>query len=263
MADDKRDGKPSFDPFKAEDPVLPGVPKKVAPAPAVPAETPGVYAGPVPGEAPAATGTKLDPKVIGGAAAGVLLLALGAWMMLGGSSAEEAGADAATATSAATPATTGTAPATTPAVPGQRPAVVLNSLPGEVGTVDEFSESWSAKRFTVAMVSGRTPAIIIRLPGGSPRSADSYWGLLLQSPYGRCELEYVTDPVKVKEEYGYRARTPMVVDPCNMTVFNPLRYGNIGGVMARGEVVQGNTLRPPLGIEVRISGNKVIAARTE
>ncbi len=132
-----------------------------------------------------------------------------------------------------------------------------------VATIDEFPRAWSVKKVLLQKVTGRVPALIIRLPGGSPGRAESYWGLLLTSPYGRCELEYVEDLKKIADDYGYRARHPMVVDPCNLTVFNPLAMGDVGGVIARGDVVQGTTIRPPLAIELKIEGNRIMALQTE
>lgn len=243
--------KPKFDPFKADTPVLPGVPKKM-PAVAGPAGAAGA-------------GFKLDfkdPKILAGAGgAGLLLIILIIWMFSGSSapppSSTSAQPEAATPSAGAPPAAA-TAPASP--VPAGPPTV---QMPGSAGTVDEFPQAWSVKKLFVRSAAGRVPAIIIRLPGGTARNASTYWGLLLMSPYGRCELEYVTDLKKIADDYGYRASHPMVVDPCNLTVFDPTRLGEVGGIVARGAVVQGTTLRPPLGMELKIEGNRIMILQTE
>lgn len=254
MADEKPpqakppDGKPKFDPFKADTPVLPGVPKKM------PAAAPA---------APARAGFKLDfkdPKILAGAGGIALVLVVLIVWMFSGSSESPSVASPAQPTPTATAAPT--AAATTPVspVPSGPPTV---QVPGSAGTVDEFPRDWSVKKIFVRSAAGRVPALIIRLPGGSARNASTYWGLLLMSPYGRCELEYLTDLKKVADDYGYRASHPMVVDPCNLTVFDPTRLGEVGGIVARGAVVQGTTLRPPLGMDLKIEGNRIMILQTE
>jgi len=43
-----------------------------------------------------------------------------------------------------------------------------------------------------------------------------------------------------------------------------LKYAAIpGGVLARGAVVQGSDLRPPLGIEVKLKSKQILALRME
>lgn len=240
------EGKPKFDPFKAEDPVLPGVPRKTAGAPAS-----------------AATGFKLDfkdPKVMAAGGAGLAVLLLLMWFGLG-SSKPKAGVSSSPAASASAETPAATSSAVAAPSPPAGPAVV--SLPGVVGTIEEFPLAWSTKKILVQKATGRVPALIIRLPGGSPRRAETYWGLLLTSPYGRCELEYVDDLKRIADDFGYRARHPMVVDPCNLTVFNPLAMGDVGGIIARGEVVQGTTIRPPLAMELKIDGNRIMVLQTE
>ncbi len=259
MAEDKNPGakqpdakpaetKPKFDPFKAEDPVLPGVPKKATA-----------------GQPSPAAGFKLDfkdPKVMAGGGIGFAVLVLVLWLLFGSSKPSPQGfsnSPPSSPTAATQTPANASSSAASPAAAG--PPVV--SLPGSVGTVEEFPRAWSVKKVILQKATGRVPALIIRLPGGSPRRAEGYWGLLLTSPYGRCELEYVEDLKKIADDYGYRARHPMVVDPCNLTVFNPLGMGDVGGIIARGEVVQGTTIRPPLAIELRIDGNRIMALQTE
>ncbi|MCL6481080.1 MAG: hypothetical protein K6U02_05075 [Firmicutes bacterium] len=160
-----------------------------------------------------------------------------------------------------------TAPAATrtPAPAARRPEEVPPG-PVTVARVGELAEPWAARRFRIRRQhSGReVPAILIRLPNGSARSANSYWALVLEEPFGRCMLEYVTDRERLEQEFGYRAQHPMVVDPCNGSVYHPLRFGpRTDGAMLRGEVVAGPAIRPPLAILVRMRGNEIVAERTE
>ncbi len=133
--------------------------------------------------------------------------------------------------------------------------------PGTIATTAELAKPWAAKRFIYrSLLSGRDePAMVVRLPGGG------YWGFSLVEPFGSCELEFITDLNKLRTDYGYRADHPMVGDPCNHTVYDLLRYG--GGasndMLVRGVIVQGNGIRPPLAIEIRADGKKVVAVRVE
>ncbi|GEM_PF-419040 len=265
MADEKPpESKPAFDPFKPAQPVLPGVPQKkpAAPAPA---------SAPAPG--PAALPAKLkslgiDPVWLAGGAGIALVVLLLLWWVMRPSAPPPQPA----AVSSAAPTAGESAPAQPASQPAAEPAaatppaaapVILNSLPGEIGAVEEFKQAWDSKRFMLNLVTGRTQALVIRLPAGSPRNSGTYWGLLMQAPYGRCALEYITDLQKLTDDYGFRASHPMVGDPCSRSVFDPTRYGSIGGVMARGEVVQGTAIRPPLGVQISVQGNKLMALRTE
>jgi hypothetical protein len=56
----------------------------------------------------------------------------------------------------------------------------------------------------------------------------------------------------------------MVVNPCDSTVYDPLKVGSIGGdTWARGEIVQGAGMRPPISIDVKESGRSIIADNVE
>ena len=128
------------------------------------------------------------------------------------------------------------------------------------GTVEELSKPWDAKKFTFAkpFTGERVPAMVLRLPGGD------LWAFSLQEPYGKCELDLETDLAQLSKEYGYRAGHPMVVNPCNRTVYDPLKVGSLGGnVWVRGEIVHGGGLRPPISIDVQVSGHSIIADRIE
>jgi hypothetical protein len=132
--------------------------------------------------------------------------------------------------------------------------------PTVAGTLDELSKPWDAKKFTFAnpLTHENIHAMVIRLPGGE------YWGFSLQGPFGRCELEFVTDVGKLASQYRFKASHPMVVNPCDSTVYDPLKVGAIGGnTWVRGEIVQGSGLRPPISIEVRVVGRSVVADSIE
>jgi hypothetical protein len=141
------------------------------------------------------------------------------------------------------------------------PAFPTSAAPGSEGltvaaTVEELSKPWSAKKFIFVkpFTGGSVDAIVIRLPGGG------LWAISLQEPYGRCKLEYVTDLGRLETQFGYHAGHPMVVNPCNRTVYDPLKIGSLGGnVLARGEIVKGGGLRPPISINVQVKGQSIIA----
>jgi hypothetical protein len=77
-------------------------------------------------------------------------------------------------------------------------------------------------------------------------------------------LDFETDLGRLSTEYGYRAGHPMVVNPCTRTVYDPLKIGSLGGnVWVRGEIVHGGGLRPPISINVQVSGHSIIADRIE
>jgi len=144
-------------------------------------------------------------------------------------------------------------------------ASFLSNDPIPVGSLQEFSRPWSSNRFLFRKrnSSEMVPALAIRLPGGTG-SEGSFWGFSLQAPYGRCELELVTDAARLAKQFGFKSRYPMVVDPCTGTVYDPLRMGTApGGAWVRGEVVSGSGLRPPIAIEIRVRGNQVIATQIE
>ncbi len=134
-----------------------------------------------------------------------------------------------------------------------------------IASVQELVKPWSSKRFLFRkpFTDELVPAIVVRLPGSSGRSG-GYWAFSLQAPFRRCELEFVTDLAKLSRQYSHPARYPMVADPCSGTIYDPLRLGTVpGGAWARGEVVRGAALRPPMEIEVRVQGNHLVATRME
>jgi len=152
------------------------------------------------------------------------------------------------------------APDLTPSLPvatEQDPAVAVTSE----------LKPWDAKRFTFRnrLTGESVPALLVRLPTGSSTQASGYWSFAMKAAYGTCQLDYIVDLQKLRTDYGYeQARHPMVGNPCSRSVYDPLRYGPLpGNVLARGAVVQGSDLRPPLGIETKVTGKEILAIRME
>jgi hypothetical protein len=147
-----------------------------------------------------------------------------------------------------------------PAPPLPYPGAADNEGPNVAATVEELSKPWAAKRFTFVkpLTQENINSMVIRLPGGE------LWGFSLQAPYGRCELEFVTDLGKLASQYRYNASHPMVVNPCDSTVFDPLKVGPLGGnTWVRGEIVRGSSLRPPISIDVKVRGRSIVADSIE
>ena len=135
-----------------------------------------------------------------------------------------------------------------------------------IATIDQMAKPWSATQFDFQdpLSRERIGALLIRLPSGSAMQPGGYWAMNLKAPYNNCELEYVNDIKKLKSDYGYAAKHPMVGNPCSRTVFDPTKLMNLAGnVWVRGAIVQGSDLRPPLGIELKIQGKDIFAVRME
>jgi hypothetical protein len=162
-----------------------------------------------------------------------------------------------------------TSASTDPEVPEETSSVPAASFstpqpvhegPTVAATVDELSKPWAAKQFNFVkpITHENIDAMVIRLPGGD------LWAFSLQAPYGTCKLEYVTDLAALASAYRFRAVHPMVVNPCDSTVFDPLKVGTLdGNTLARGQIVQGSSLRPPIAIDVKVSGRSVVAEGIE
>lgn len=135
----------------------------------------------------------------------------------------------------------------------------LPNAPGVVATTEELAEPWAAKKFHYRnqLRGEEFRAMVVHLPEGG------YWAFSLEEPYGNCQLELVTDVGKLRKDYGFAAKHPMVVDPCTHAVFDLLRYGGAPGGLVRGEVVAGAAFRPPIAVEVRVEGRNVVAVRSE
>jgi hypothetical protein len=149
-----------------------------------------------------------------------------------------------------------TAPA--PALPS--PIAPVHEGPTVAATTDELSKPWAAKKFTFIkpVTQESIPAIVVRLPSGG------LWAFSLQGPYGSCQLEFVADLATIAAKYKYNASHPMVVSPCDGTVYDPLKVGPLGGdTWARGEIVQGSSLRPPISIDVKVRGRSIVADSIE
>jgi hypothetical protein len=138
----------------------------------------------------------------------------------------------------------------------------LNDImgPTHVAESNQLSKPWSAKKFQFVKPFTReaVDAMAIRLPGGE------LWAFALHEPYGQCELDFITNLRQLARQYDYHATHPMVVSPCDRTVYDPLTVGSAGGgIWSRGAIVQGDGLRPPFAIDVRQKGRLIIADRME
>jgi hypothetical protein len=157
-----------------------------------------------------------------------------------------------------------TQPQSTETDSAQRPLYVSQSN-SEVATVRELAQPWSSKRFFFRSLtlSKYVPALVIRLPGPTAQSK-SYWAFSLEAPFNQCQFEYIDDVAKLSSDYGFEAEHPMVVNPCSHTVFDPLKLKEMpGNFLVRGAIVRGYDLRPPYGIEVKVSGNQIHALAME
>lgn len=167
-----------------------------------------------------------------------------------------------------------TAAAPPPQIEVPAPAVDPNSLlphateaAPDVATVNEMSKPWASKSFFFVnhLTGENVPAMLIRLPQGSPNSAEGYWAYEVNAPFGNCRLEYITDLTRLTNDYGFQnARHPMVGNPCSRSVFDPTKMGEIpGNFWVRGTLVQGSDVRPPLGIELKVQNKNIQALRME
>jgi len=147
------------------------------------------------------------------------------------------------------------------------PVPVATETDPIISHVGELTRPWDAQAFNYrARSSGENvPALLIRLPGGANGLPGGYWALAMKAAYSSCQLEYVQDGAKLKGEYGFnQVRHPMIGNPCSKTLYDPLKYATLpGNILARGAIVQGSDLRPPLGIEIKIRGKDILAIRME
>lgn len=227
----KAAGKPAMkiDPFRPADPQLPGV-RRAATAPPKPRAFP--------------------VKLVLLGATVLALMAAGAWHLIRLSRDTVPSATAEPAPGAVAEAASAPAPAALPVAPGA------------VARVADLREPWAAQQFYFRkpFTEELLPALVVRLPGES----GGYWGFSLREPFGRCDLEFVTDRERLAREFGYRAQHPMVVDRCNGSVYHPLRWGTLpNGAVARGEVVAGPAIRPPLAVQIAVRGGEIHALRIE
>ena len=231
---DKTAADKTFDRFHPEMPTIPGVASARPPSP----------------EKSNGANSQRLPRILGVAAVAVAAVIAIVWWVKSAprKAADSAGADAALPESPA------------PRIPPLAAIPPAHAGPSVAATVEELSKPWSAKKFIFVkpVTNENVEAMVIRLPGGA------LWAFALQEPYGRCKLEFVTDTGQLAAKYGYQASHPMVVNPCDNTVYDPLKVGPLGAsTWARGEIVQGGGLRPPLSIDVAVSGRSIIADRME
>jgi Protein kinase domain len=231
------------DPFKPQQPVIPGVsPSKPVPAPETPAAP-----QPSGGDRSPASALLVKRNALGVLAA-IVVVAIVLWNHSSPSTSQRPGAEMADA-------------ANPPAADGNQTSKSLPVAPGPIARVDELTNAWSSKRFVFhdPLTSESVPALLVRLPRGE------YWAFSLREPYGTCELGYLTDMQKLQSEYGFRAEHPMVANPCKHTVYDLMRYGAgaTNGGLVRGEIVHGPGIRPPTAIEIRTNRREIVAERLE
>jgi len=236
-------GGKKFDPFKPQQPLIPGV------SPPKPAATPAAPVAPqqAGGETKAASHLPIKRIALG---------SLAALLVVAGLVSRNRSAPSTSPSQQPVSETTDTA-----APNAATPAKSLPVGPGPVASTDELTNAWSSQRFVFhdPLTSESVPAMLVRLPHGE------YWAFSLREPFGNCELEYLTDLQKLQSEYHFRADHPMVTNPCKHTVYDLTQYagGATNGGLVRGEIVQGPGIRPPRAIEIRTSGKQLIAERLE
>src|SRR5262245_34582433 len=182
---------PPSDRFKTEMPHIPGVSRNAAPT-SRPADTSGA-----------------SPKLVVGLIVLLVIVFLGAHFAL------RSGRDQPRAAEQPQIELPPPAPDPSALVPH-----ATEASPG-IATIEEMAKPWSSKEFFIRNgLSGEdVPAILVRLPGGSPSRATGYWAFSMNAPFGNCRLEYVTDLARLRTEYGFAAgKHPMVGNPCNHTV---------------------------------------------
>jgi hypothetical protein len=136
-----------------------------------------------------------------------------------------------------------------------------------IANVADLAKPWTSADFFVRnrLNGENVPATIVRLPSGSPTLPAGYWAFSRKAPYGSCQLEYISDLKRLRDDYGFpRANHPLVGNPCSRTLYDPLKTSNLpGDVWMRGGIVQGSDIRPPFGVEIKIQGKQILAIRTE
>src|SRR3984957_8037083 len=245
MADEPK----HVDPFKPQDPTIPGVtgnPARVRPAPVPPAPL-----GPGSEQRPARN-IFADSRVVAGIAiAIVLLVGFGLfWRSHSTAAKQEKPVEEALAPAMSLSASPAVEPAVSKAVP---------IGPGPVATTVELAKPWSSKRFVfrAPQTADDVPALVVHLPG------NVYWGISMREPFGSCEMRYITDLAQIENEYHYTAAHPMVVDPCNHAVYDLEKYGPGPNGVGRGAIAPGPGVRPPLAIEMKARGNQIVAVQIE
>lgn len=237
------------DPFKPQDPTIPGVtgnPARMRAAPVPPAPLgPGSQRRP-------AKNVFADSRVIAGLVIAIILLVgVGLfWHNHSTAAKKEKPVEEALAPAMSASASPAVEPAVSKAVP---------IGPGPVATTVELAKPWSSKRFVfrAPQTADDVPALVVHLPG------NVYWGISMREPFGSCEMKYLTDLSQIADEYRYTAAHPMVVDPCNHAVYDLEKYGPGPNGVVRGAIVSGAGVRPPLAIEMKAKGNQIVAVQIE
>lgn len=150
--------------------------------------------------------------------------------------------------------------ASAPEAPLPSPIAQVHEGPSLAATVDELSKPWTAKKFNFVkpITQENINAMVVRLPNSE------LWAFSLQSQFGKCELEFIPDLARLASRYHFNASHPMVVNPCDGTVYDPLKLGAVGGnTWVRGQIVQGSSLRPPISIDVKVRGKNIMAESIE
>jgi hypothetical protein len=145
-------------------------------------------------------------------------------------------------------------------------APAVKEGPAVVATLAELSKPWSSKKFTFVnpATGAEVSAIIVRLPITAADRSSSYWAFSIATPYEGCALEYVTDPGEIASRSSYHAKHPVVLAPCDGTVYDPLQMATSPtGAFVRGEIVHGVGIRPPLEVEIRVQGDSIVASNVE
>ena len=136
-----------------------------------------------------------------------------------------------------------------------------------IANLADLAKPWSSVNFLIRnkLNGEETPATIVRLPEGSASLPSSYWAFSRKPVFGNCQLEYITDIAKLRDEYDFgAARHPLVGNPCSHVLYDPLKTANLpGNTWIRGAIVQGSDIRPPYGVELKIQGKEILAIRTE
>lgn len=228
------DDNPTNNPYRPQQPRIPGVTEAMSRSPrrggGVPGSNPGLLAG---------IGVAIVFLV-------VIVFAIGHWMF------RKAVAKPPETAAAA-------APIAKPERPPERPAEQILIGPGPIATKEELAKVWSSKRFDFRDAAAGTiiQGLAVHLPG------NVYWGFSLREPYGTCTLQYITDPNELQSSYNFTSSYPLVADPCNQSLFDLTKYGSGPTGLVRGQIVQGNAVRPPVAIELRVKGNDIVAVRSE
>lgn len=143
----------------------------------------------------------------------------------------------------------------------------VSELHPVIATVADLTKPWSSVDFLIRNKADgeEIPATIIRLPEGSASLPSGYWAFSRKPFFGTCQLEYLTDIKKLREEYDFRAaHHPLVGNPCRRVLYDPLETANLpGNIWIRGAIVQGSDIRPPYGIELKIQDKEILAIRSE